>query len=153
MLRTTFLLVFVSRVFCHHNQSAANRKSQQRMLSKQDTGVWKVKEEEANNYRKTPKQNAQVCLGHEIKKFCNRYTCNLKCWIQLKDDDDLDRRSMLRKLSLKNKTDSPIDRLFKLSATWSDFKIFYSTWLWWLSIAAYTPPPLPPPSRDFVRFP
>ena len=43
MLRTTFLLVFVSQVFCH--QSAAKRKSQQRMLSKQDTGVWKVKEE------------------------------------------------------------------------------------------------------------
>ena len=39
------------------------------MLSKQDTGVWKVKEEEANNYHKTPKQNAQVCLGHEIKKI------------------------------------------------------------------------------------
>ena len=147
MLRTTFLLVFVSRVFCH--QSAAKRMSQQRMLSKQDTGVWKVKEEEAK--RKTPKQNAQVCLGHEIKKLCNWYTCNLKCWIQLKDDDDLDRHSMLRKLSLKNKTDSPIDRLFKLSATWSDFKICYSTWLWWFSIAAYTP--LPPPSRDFVRFP
>ena len=66
MLRTTFLLVFVSRVFCH--QSAAKRKSQQRMLSKQDTSVWKVKEEEANNHRKTPKQNAQVCLGHEIQK-------------------------------------------------------------------------------------
>ena len=66
MLRTTFLLAFVSRVFCH--QSAAKRRSQQRILSKQDTGVWKVKEEEANNHRKTPKQNAQVCLGHEIKK-------------------------------------------------------------------------------------
>ena len=38
------------------------------MLSKQDTGVWKVKEEEANNHRRMPKQNAQVCLGHEIKK-------------------------------------------------------------------------------------
>ena len=68
MLRTTFLLVFVSRVFCH--QSAAKRMSQQRMLSKQDTGVWKVKEEEANNHRKTPKKkNAQVCLGHKIKKI------------------------------------------------------------------------------------
>ena len=40
------------------------------MLSKQDTGVWKVKEEEANNHRRMPKQNAQVCLGHEIKKKC-----------------------------------------------------------------------------------
>ena len=152
MLRTTFLLVFVSRVFCH--QSAAKRKSQQRMLSKQDTGVWKVKEEEANNHRRMPKQNAQVCLGHEIKKKCaTDIHAIIKCWIQLKDDDDLDRHSMLRKLSLNNKTDSPIDGLFKLSATWSDFKICYSTWLWWLSIAAYTPPPLPLPPQDFVRFP
>ena len=147
MLRTTFLLVLVSRAFCHQLQRKGSH----------NRGCWVNKILVSGKLkRKTQRQNKMLrCVwGMKLKKKCaTDIHAIIKCWIQLKDDDDLDRHSMLRKLSLNNKTDSPIDGLFKLSATWSDFKICYSTWLWWLSIAAYTPPPLPPPPRDFVRFP
>ena len=74
-LELQFLLVLVSIEFFAINLQR-KRKSQNKMLSKQDTGLWKVRGQKAKNHHKMLRQNVQVWLGHYVKNVCNWYTCH-----------------------------------------------------------------------------